>query len=62
MIARRLAPFSLQICGSPELIARTETMRAYNEVSQDQFERYGIEKVEWLAAMDERTCAATAPR
>lgn len=39
-----------------DLIARTETMRAYNDASKAQYERYGIKRVEWLAAIDERTC------
>ncbi len=38
------------------LIARTETMRAHNQVNQEQFKKYGIAEVEWLAALDERTC------
>lgn len=38
------------------LIARTETMRAHNQVNEDQFKKYGVAEVEWLAALDERTC------
>lgn len=38
------------------LIARTETMRAHNQVNEDQFKKYGIAQVEWLAALDERMC------
>jgi len=38
------------------LIARTETMRAYNQVNEDQFRKHDIASVEWLAAIDERTC------
>lgn len=55
-LAKRVSEATGMERSRAELIARTETMRAYNEVSQDQFERYGVEKVEWLAAMDERTC------
>jgi SPP1 gp7 family putative phage head morphogenesis protein len=39
-----------------ETIARTETMKAFNDTAQDQFKRYGIEKVKWLATDDEREC------
>lgn len=38
------------------LIARTETMRAVNSAAKDRYERNGVEKVEWLAAWDDRTC------
>jgi len=31
-------------------------MRAYNQVNKDQFRKHDIASVEWLAAIDERTC------
>lgn len=43
------------------LIARTETMYAFNTASKEEFKRYGVEKVEWVAAMDERTCPKCGP-
>lgn len=39
-----------------ELIARTETMRAYNDTAVAQYVRHDIERVEWLATKDARTC------
>lgn len=38
------------------MIARTETMKAINTGVKDRYARMGIERVEWLAAEDERTC------
>lgn len=43
-----------------QTIARTETMKAFNDVSQSQYRRYGIEKVQWLTANDERLCEECA--
>lgn len=37
-------------------IARTETMKAINTGVKDRYAKIGIDKVEWLAAEDERTC------
>lgn len=42
-------------------IARTETMYAFNTASREEFQRYGVEMVEWVAAMDERTCPKCGP-
>lgn len=41
---------------SAERIARTETMRAVNSAAKDRFKKADIEKVEFLAAWDDRTC------
>lgn len=38
------------------VMARTETMYAFNTASKNEYKRYGIEKVEWVAALDERMC------
>ena len=38
------------------LIARTETIRAYNSAASNQYKRYGVEFYEWIAAASERTC------
>ncbi|HOL08029.1 MAG TPA: minor capsid protein [Methanomassiliicoccaceae archaeon] len=39
-----------------KLIARTETMFAFNTAAKEEYQRYGVEKVEWVAALDERMC------
>lgn len=39
-----------------EVIARTETMRAVNGAAVDRFKEAGVDKVEFLAAWDDRTC------
>jgi SPP1 gp7 family putative phage head morphogenesis protein len=41
-----------------ERIVRTETMRAVNTAVVDEFRRDEMEYVEWLAAIDEKGCAA----
>ena len=38
------------------MIARTETMKAINTGAMERYAKIGIEKVEWLAAEDERVC------
>lgn len=42
-------------------IARTETIRAYNQGRVKFFKKAGIEKVEWLAMGDERMCDVCGP-
>jgi SPP1 gp7 family putative phage head morphogenesis protein len=39
-----------------ELIARTETMKAFNRSAESQYKRHDVQNVKWLAAQDERTC------
>lgn len=39
-----------------EVLARTETMKAFNEGSLTQYDKHGITEVEWLAAPGDRTC------
>lgn len=39
-----------------EMLARTETMKAFNEGALTQYDKHGITEVEWLAAPGERTC------
>ena len=39
-----------------EVIARTETMRAVNGAARDRYRQNGIDKVEFLAAWDDRVC------
>ena len=43
-----------------EMIARTETMKAFNDVAQDQYAKYGVTQVQWLATNDERECEECA--
>jgi SPP1 gp7 family putative phage head morphogenesis protein len=43
------------------LIARTETLYAYNATARDRYKRNGIEMVEWLAALDDRVCDQCGP-
>jgi SPP1 gp7 family putative phage head morphogenesis protein len=37
-------------------LARTETMRAVNEATRERYSTFGIEKVQALEAIDEKTC------
>jgi len=37
-------------------IARTETMKAHVTTAVDTFKKFGVEKVEWLVADDDRLC------
>jgi SPP1 gp7 family putative phage head morphogenesis protein len=39
-----------------QMIARTETMKAVNEGTKRRYQEIGIEKMDWLTALDERTC------
>lgn len=39
-----------------ETIARTESMRAFNQVSLQMFEAWGIKHVEWYTTIDDVTC------
>lgn len=57
VLARRISDDMAMPRQRAELIARTETMRAFNDASKEQYARYGIERVEWLATPDERTCS-----
>lgn len=57
VLARRIEDDMAMPRQRAELIARTETMRAFNDTSKEQYARYGIERVEWLATPDERTCS-----
>jgi SPP1 gp7 family putative phage head morphogenesis protein len=43
------------------LIARTETLRAYNEGRKVFYRQVGVTKVQWLTAHDERTCPVCSP-
>ena len=56
VIAKRVSEATGMERSRAVLIARTETMRAHNQVNEDLFKKNGIATVEWLAAMDERTC------
>ncbi len=39
-----------------ELIARTETMKAFRDTAVERYKRYGVEQVKWIATPDEATC------
>lgn len=43
-----------------ESFARTETMYAFNTAMKAEYERYGVEEVEWLTAGDANVCAGCA--
>ena len=43
------------------VMARTETMYAFNTGLTNEYASHGIEAVEWLAAYDERVCEQCAP-
>ncbi|HOO04694.1 MAG TPA: phage minor head protein, partial [Methanomassiliicoccales archaeon] len=38
------------------VMARTETMYAFNIAANEEYKAYGVGKVEWVAALDERMC------
>ena len=38
------------------VMARTETMYAFNTAANEEYKAYGVGKVEWVAALDERMC------
>jgi len=42
------------------MIARTETIRSYNQASVDRYRQAGLEQWRWITAMDERTCEECA--
>ena len=42
-------------------LARTETMKAFNQGALTQYDKHGITEVEWLTAHDERTCDECGP-
>lgn len=44
-----------------EVIARTETIRAFNQGALEQYRSYGVRRVVWLTAHDERTCPVCRP-
>lgn len=39
-----------------DMVARTETIRAYNRAAINQYQRYGVKKFVWIFAGDERSC------
>lgn len=43
------------------VIARTETLRAFSQGVQWQFRHYGITRVQWMTARDERVCPWCGP-
>jgi SPP1 gp7 family putative phage head morphogenesis protein len=42
------------------MIARTESMYAFNTAAKLQYEKFNVQKVRWLTAYDDRTCAECA--
>ena len=44
------------------MIVRTESLRAYNEASNNYYAQMGIEEVSWYATSDDRVCPWCAPR
>ena len=57
---RRLSKRVAEATGVPmqraRVMARTETMFAFNHAKDEEFRKYGVKKVEWVAALDERMC------
>ena len=45
-----------------DMIARTETIRAYNEAARNNYRKAGLKKYRWVAAYGERTCPECADR
>ena len=46
----------IQAANRPEMIARTEVVRLSNEGLKDLFKQNHINKIQWLAAVSDRTC------
>jgi SPP1 gp7 family putative phage head morphogenesis protein len=44
-----------------KVMARTETMYAYNATATARYKAHGIDEEEWLTAHDERTCDVCGP-
>jgi len=44
-----------------EVIARTETIRAYAQAARWQYRQYGVKRGLWLTGRDERVCEQCAP-
>lgn len=57
-LVRRIDSVSDMGVERARLIARTETLYAYNATAIERYKRNGIEMMEWLAAKDERLCDA----
>lgn len=55
-LSKRLADETGMSIKRARTMARTETMFAFNTAKDEEFKRYGVEKVEWVAALDERMC------
>lgn len=45
-----------------EVIAQTESMRAYSVARDERFRAAGVEQVRWWATVDDRTCPLCRPR
>jgi SPP1 gp7 family putative phage head morphogenesis protein len=45
-----------------EVIARTESMRAYSVARDERFRAAGVGQVRWWATVDDRTCPLCRPR
>ncbi len=56
IIAKRIEDETAMERNRAVLIARTETNRANNQTAEDQYRKYGVQKVKWLATPDEREC------
>lgn len=39
-----------------DMIARTETIRCYNQAAVNQYKKVGVTKWRWITAFDDRTC------
>ena len=55
-LAKRISESTTVPMQRARVMARTETMFAFNTAKDEEFRRYGIERVEWVAALDERMC------
>lgn len=55
-LAKRIAEATDIPMNRARVMARTETMFAFNVAKDEEFRKYGVAKVEWVAALDERMC------
>jgi SPP1 gp7 family putative phage head morphogenesis protein len=55
-IARRIKDVTEKVKGKAITIARTETLAAGNAAAKQRYADAGVQKVEWIAAYDDRVC------
>jgi len=62
VIAKRFEDIAKMSKYRAEMIARTETIRAFNTAAEQRYKAAGVKRWKWLAADDERMCSQCAAR